>query len=718
MSQAQYPTRLLMVFHNHQPVGNFDFVFEQATDKSYGPLVDLLAEHPKVRVGLHFTGPLLEWLEGHRPELLSMVRAMCIRGQVEILGGGWAEPMLAVLTDADAQGQIRMMRAECARLFGVLPRGMWLAERVWDPDLPRLLRAAEVEYTLLDDTHFRYAGLLQPRLTGHYVTEKAGDAMAVFPIDRQLRYAIPFHEADKAMEEIRSAGPGRTVTYGDDGEKFGVWPETHEWVWQKGWLERFFQLLEDPEQGVELILPSEQIDRYAPEGRVYLPTASYHEMGEWTLNPEAGRQLLDLKAQLKANDLDQLAEPFLHGGIWMGFLAKYPESNILHKRMLRASAKVARATRASSGGDAVVERARRALYRGQCNCPYWHGLFGGLYLPHLRHAVYQQLNRAESLADPIGKPRAEVVDLDADLRKEVVLETAGALVWIDPEEGGQVPFLDHRQREVSLAHVLSRRPETYHKDLLEQAAKKGSEDDADTPKSIHDMRKSKVPDLEARLVYDPYVRRVLVDHLLPAGARLEAVEGPEYLPLADLVHLSHEIHEAASDSGSAWVELRGSTPLLGEPGGNLHLVKRVRLVAPATLEAEYELTWQPQDANVKGPLAATFAVESALALVPGSEESFHVALIEPSGDPQKYSPQERGGWERASRLVARSAMGDVTVAMTLDPQARMSCFPLDTVSQSEDGAELVYQGTVFLASWPVEFTPDQPLRRKISFLLE
>ncbi len=268
MNQSHDPTRLLLVIHNHQPVGNFDFVFEKATENAYAPLVDLLAEHPRVRVGLHFSGPLLEWLESHRPAVLSTVREMCGRGQVEILGGGWAEPMLAVLPDADAQGQMRMMRAECARLFGVLPRGMWLAERVWDPDLPRLLRAADVEYTLLDDTHFRYAGLLAPRLTGHYVTEKAGDAVAVLPIDRQLRYAIPFHEPLDAMEAIKSAGPGRTVTYGDDGEKFGVWPETHEWVWEKGWLKRFFELLEDPEQGVELVLPSEQLDNYAPSGRV------------------------------------------------------------------------------------------------------------------------------------------------------------------------------------------------------------------------------------------------------------------------------------------------------------------------------------------------------------------------------------------------------------------------------------------------------------------
>ena len=712
------PTRLVLVIHNHQPVGNFDFVFEQATDSAYAPLVDLLAEHPRIRVGLHFTGPLLEWLETHRSEVVSVVREMCARGQVEVLGGGWAEPMLAVLTDADAQGQIRMMRAECARLFGVLPRGMWLAERVWDPDLPRLLRAASVEHTLLDDTHFRFAGCLEPRLTGHYVTEKAGDAVAVFPIDRKLRYAIPFSEAEAAVEAIRSVGPGRTVTYGDDGEKFGVWPETHEWVWDKGWLKRFFELLEDPAQGIDLVLPSEQVDRYPATGRVYLPTASYHEMGEWTLAPDAGRQLLDLKKQLAGLGLADRAEPFLHGGIWMGFLAKYPEANVLHKRMLRASAKVARAARQTAGVDAVVERARRALYRGQCNCPYWHGLFGGLYLPHLRHAVYRQLALAEALADPIAGARVEVRDLDGDLRDEVALESRGISLWIDPSCGGQVTVLDDRARSVSLAHVLTRRAETYHRDLLQHAA--GGAAETEAPKSIHDIRKSKVADLEQRLVYDPYLRRVLVDHLLPAGAGPEAIRGPGYQPLADLVRAVHEVRETGQDGDRAWVELCADADLVAGPGGRVHLVKRLRLDAPATLSVEYELTWDAPPGVVE-TFEAMFGVESAFALVPGPEQVFHVTLVEPATGGEagaRRSPQEPGSWPTARRIAAGSSLGEASVTVTLDPPASASWFPIDTVSQSEDGAELVYQGTCLLCAWPVALAPGETVRRSLVLQLE
>ncbi len=46
-----------------------------------------------------------------------------------------------------------------------------------------------------------------------------------------------------------------------------------------------------------------------------------------------------------------------------------------------------------------LDWARRALYRAQCNCPYWHGAFGGIYLPHLRNAVYNQMIAADNLLD-------------------------------------------------------------------------------------------------------------------------------------------------------------------------------------------------------------------------------------------------------------------------------------------------------------------------------
>ena len=88
---------LALTLHNHQPIGNFGWVFAEVFEQAYQPMVEALLRHPRVRLGLHYTGPLLEWLRAERPAFIADLRALADRGQVEILGGGLYEPVLASL---------------------------------------------------------------------------------------------------------------------------------------------------------------------------------------------------------------------------------------------------------------------------------------------------------------------------------------------------------------------------------------------------------------------------------------------------------------------------------------------------------------------------------------------------------------------------------------------------------------------------------------------
>src|SRR4051812_42209891 len=113
------PLTLLFAIHNHQPDGNFGHVFEAAYRDCYGPLVEALLEAEHVKVALHHTGALFEWIERERPEYFDRLRILVARGQAELLGGGFYEPMLAVLPERDARGQIAMMTEYLERHFGV-----------------------------------------------------------------------------------------------------------------------------------------------------------------------------------------------------------------------------------------------------------------------------------------------------------------------------------------------------------------------------------------------------------------------------------------------------------------------------------------------------------------------------------------------------------------------------------------------------------------------
>ena len=292
---------LTMIFHCHQPVGNFDSVFEMALKKCYLPMLKLLKSHPLIKCGLHFSGPLLEWIEANTPEHLDLMASMAENGQVEFLSGGFFEPLLATIPVRDIKGQVEMMNDFISRKFGQTPTGFWLTERVWDPNLPLTLEGTGMKYTVVDDTHLCYAGLGEHEIYGRYVTEKEGRTMSLLATPMEMRYFIPFKPVDDVINHLKWLNDqGRClVVYGDDGEKFGVWPGTHEWVIKQGWLEKFFQSVQENRDWLEMILPGKVIETSSPLGRVYLPQASYEEMTEWALAPSQSEQLEDIITVLK-----------------------------------------------------------------------------------------------------------------------------------------------------------------------------------------------------------------------------------------------------------------------------------------------------------------------------------------------------------------------------------------------------------------------------------
>ncbi|MBW2458488.1 MAG: DUF1925 domain-containing protein, partial [Deltaproteobacteria bacterium] len=334
-------TRLVFALHFHQPYGNLDEVFADALKRCYLRTLDLLADHPHVAAAIHVSGPLLDWAEAHDSALIDGLGKLVARGQVEILGGGYQEPMLAILPDRDAVGQLRRMADRCEELLGARPAGMWLAERVWEPDLARVIAQAGYRYTLLDDSHLRAAGAPEP-LGAYYVTDKAGQAVAVFPIDRGLRTRIPYAEVDDLIGYLRTQ-KGRAPTYGDDVEKFGLWPTTERRVWDGRWLDRFFTAAKAEQDWLTITTPVAVLGDTPSSGAVYIPTISYAEMGAWALPSEASLEYQQLAQRLTVAGFADESESFLRGGIWQAFLAKYPESRLIYRKMLRVSEAVERA---------------------------------------------------------------------------------------------------------------------------------------------------------------------------------------------------------------------------------------------------------------------------------------------------------------------------------------------------------------------------------------
>src|SRR5262249_47751341 len=158
-------------------------------------------------------------------------------------------------------------------------------------------------------------------LGAYYLTDEQGASMAVFPISQQLRYVVPFAEPAEAVRYLIGRSDAGAVTLFDDGEKFGVWPGTHRLVYGEGWLRRLFDALASAPE-IEMSTFARCLDTLPPAGRVYLPTASYSEMGEWSLPTDRARELEDARQRLGELPDGSRLTRLLRGGFWRNFLVK------------------------------------------------------------------------------------------------------------------------------------------------------------------------------------------------------------------------------------------------------------------------------------------------------------------------------------------------------------------------------------------------------------
>lgn len=689
---------LALTLHNHQPVGNFGWVIEETFERAYLPMVEAIERHPGVRLALHYTGPLLEWIAAERPDFLARVRALVEAGRVEVLGGGLYEPVLAALPERDRVGQLERMADVVEATFGRRPSGAWLAERVWEPDLPTSLAAAGYSWTILDDSHFRAAAIAEDAIWGPYTTEDQGRMVTVFGTEQGLRYLIPFQGVDEVIDHLRNhATPAgdRLGTMGDDGEKFGAWPTTWEHCWGRGrWLDRFFEALEANADWLTTVTPSGWLASNPPIGRIYVPTGSYAEMGEWALPPAESQAFA--AALERAREAGAPEVRWLRGAFWRNFQVKYREVNDLHKQMLRASSKVA-AMPAGAAREAALDH----LYRGQSNDCYWHGLFGGIYIAHMRAATFEHLIAAEDLADEaLGSPNgAELTDTDMDGLDDVLLSNAGEVVVIDLDEGAGIGSWDVRAARHALAAVLRRRPEAYHERLRDaEAASAGSTASKDGVSSIHELVRVKEPGLATRLAYDAYERRgALVRFLAPDAAAATWASGgrPD---LGDFV------------DGPFVVERLGEASVTVARDG---IVTSGRGRQPVRVTKEIEIGGRRDTPTLRVRLAVENPSEATLTARIGLE--WGITMLGGGANPAAWLEVAgvRGRHDAAGEAssVDRLAQGNdyvgVEVESAVSPTADAWWAPIETISNSEDGFERTYQGLALLLSWPVTLRPGE-----------
>ncbi|MGR3311532.1 MAG: alpha-amylase/4-alpha-glucanotransferase domain-containing protein [Candidatus Brocadiales bacterium] len=696
----------VFAIHNHQPVGNLDNVIEDACNKAYQPFLDLMSKYPEIRFNMHYSGSLLEWIQTNKPTLFEQIQEMVKKGQMELMGGGFYEPILVMLPDRDRIGQLCTYKDYLSHHFGQRVRGIWLAERVWEQSLTKPLAVSGVEYTVVDDSHFKSAGLEENQLDGYYVTEDQGHILKVFPSSEKLRYTIPFGTPETTIEHLRTKATeegANIVVYADDGEKFGAWPKTQEHVYTNGWLERFLKALMENREWINIITFSDAIDNLHPRGKIYIPDASYREMMEWALPVEGILKYEEVTEELKHKPWGDSARRFMKGGFWRNFKVKYPESNQLYAKMLHVGKKVF----ALEPNSEPFKKATTELFKGQCNDAYWHGIFGGLYLPHLRFATYKHLLNAEKIADACSEQSEpkdsskklckEVADFDLDAAHEVYIGNEGLDAYFKPDRGGHLYEFDYKAKGINLLNTLARRKEAYHNKII--SLKNGVQSGA--AKSIHDVAAPKQEGLEKKLHYDWYLRESLIDHFFGMDTRLEEVACCKYDEVGDFVQSPYEV--GLSDGDGKIMILLQRIGNISQNGNRLPIAVE-KIVSLDKDSTTLSISYCVKNISQQ-EIETCFGVEFNVSVSAGNAIGRYYKL---EGIDNAGHLAVEADFTSQKRIDLVDEWLGVGVQLEWNVSADVWVFPIQTVSQSETGFEQVYQSSVVLPRWHLRLKPNVP----------
>jgi alpha-amylase len=623
-----------IVLHFHQPIGNFDSIFERVSRVCYLPFLQTLSQFPDIPMTFHLSGSLLEYLEERQPRLIELLKEMVARGQIELMSGPYYEPILTAIPERDVVGQVKLMTEYLNQRFASSPQGMWVPEKIWEPHLSKTMTKVGGRYCVLDEMHFLQARIDKQDTFGYFVTGKGQRQLAVFSSDKKLRYAIPFKLPSETLNYFRDIAVKQETplfVYSDDVEKFGEWPETHAWVYEKGWLKDFFETLQRNRDWITLYKLSDYLDSHKPLGEAELPEGSYVEMREWA------------------------------GGPWKNFLSKYPEANQMHKKMCYVSDKVDHARKMAKAKDRPrITEAERALYKGQCNCAYWHGLFGGLYFYHLRDAVYHHLIEAERIADEVlHKNKRQWLeiksrDLGGNGKKILIMETPTLSAYIDPYSGGVIQELDNRPYGANLINTLSRRQEPYIRECCP---------------------------------FDKYPRHCLRDHFLRAHMKRE-----------DFVNACHE--ECGDfHTGRYTAQVKNKKLLLRRAAGacdsKFKVAKTIRVKPKNTLEITYRI-----EAAKPYPEDIIFGVEFNLTMPYLDASRYRYMYNNKTGDDMNAD----GSIERVRSFGIGDTGRGLGLRFAFSKKAQdVWYFPVKTLSQSEGVYRRTYQGSCILPRWKLDF---------------
>ena len=700
---------LILGNHNHQPVGNFDFVFESTYQKAYKPFLEILEKYKEIKFNFHYTGSLLLWIEKNHPEHIEKLKNLVKEKRIEIQSGGFYEPIMPSIPDKDKDIQIQKLNNYIKNKFDFNPKGAWIAERVWEPTLVKNLAKNEIKYIMLDDSQFLTTGIDTKNIFGYFITDNENYKLNIFPISQELRYLIPFREVEKSIEYLKSIATedgDRVVVLHDDGEKYGDWPGTQKWVYEDKWLEKFFEALSEEKDIIKTTTYSEYMQKFSPISKIYIPTGSYEEMLTWVLPAKVQDEFHTKLEELKKSKENDIITRFMRGGFWRNYFSKYSESDRMNKRMIYASntyEEFKEFDKSKKDNSKDKETALDYLLQGQCNCPYWHGTFGGLYLNNLRHSTYSNLIKSTSISEKnlYGKNYFTVkeVDFDMDGRDEIIVSSEKETLIFHTLSGSIVEWDLKKENPINLIDTLKRREEAYH---ISAVRNTNNDNQNDGHVSIHEMVKKVDEKIAKYLVFDKNEKVFGVDHFLNKMPSAEEFQLLQYEENSCFFESHYKILSHKLEKDCAIITFNKDGKVNGK---NINLNKKyiINFAGGFLLETIIENKSEED-------IEFVYALENNITLLAGGENDRYYI-----GENKKISENLSDAGEFAGKIFGMTdeAYIKIKILIECEEEANYLYMPNYTISDAVDKLEMNYQNSTIVCLKKMSLKPNEKKSYKL-----
>jgi alpha-amylase len=677
-------TGIIIGTHNHLPLGRGDASAEQLYQDALKPLLAVLYRYPDFPMTLHYSGILMEWLEEAHPEFLALLGEMVSRGQVEVLGGGYYDPILPLLPMNDKLGQLEKMTTWLRVRFETRPRGCWIAEKVWEPSLASVLRASGIDYTFVDDGQFALAGASGGALWQPAIAEDQGKIISLLPIsDRLSRLAAastpaevieflrnlssslesPFDSGGiSAAASSRSAATPGGIPWHDGGVFISGNPlaiimddgaSAATALLRDGWLEEFIRRTTENVSWLEPATSGQYLRDHPPTRRLLVPASSSAHIMNWSLPPERREAFARMRGL--AGDGD---EQFIVGGHFRNFLGRYPEAWLLYAKMMNTHVLVNQVR-----GDKYKKKAaQNELWKGQCHHAYWHGGAGGIYENELRKATYRALIEAEKItrATEIFAPSIIGIDFDMDGNIEYLYQGSELNAYIHTR-GGALFELDFLPASWNYLDTMVDR----------ECIPPGGEGAAGVPSSV-------------------YPRKAFIDHFFMSDCSIGDFAAGRPDEAGDFMHGLYELVELNRALPELLMRRDGSVFADGAPRA-VRLEKRF-VFRPRSIDVYYRV------ANLGATrLSATFGVEINISLAARSAE--HGRLFQLEENRKKEFGSDVEEIEGVGSLLVRDVRNEVSVTLSSAKSFRCWSVPIETPSGA---GPREFQSHCFMPLWALE----------------